>query len=161
MAHGTITDEELADLVRRTEEATAAFICGDMGRYLELTPHAPGFTLMNPFGGPPTRYDNRAESLEKVAGYFAGGEAKLELVQAHASGDIVVLVMIERQHGKVGGLPDQDLSLRVTLVFRRDGSGWRQVHRHADALVHGINLEQLATLARGDRGQLISGAPPT
>jgi hypothetical protein len=126
MAHGTITDEELADLVRRTEEATAAFICGDMRRYLELTPHAPGFTLMNPFGGPPTRYDNRAESLEKVAGYFAGGEAKLELVQAHASGDIVVLVMIERQHGKVGGLPDQNWSLRVTrsIAVTTPNGGW-------------------------------------
>jgi hypothetical protein len=49
----------------------------------------------------------------------------------------------------VGGLPAQDWSLRVTLVFRRDGSEWRQVHRHADALVHGISLEQLSALARG------------
>jgi len=57
---------------------------------------------------------------------------------------------IERQHGEVGGLPAQDWSLRVTLVFRRDESGWRQVHRHADALVHGIDLDQLAVLARGD-----------
>ena len=121
-----------------------------MRRYLELTPHAPGFTLMNPFGGPPTRYDNRAESLEKVAGYFAGGEAKLDLVQAHASGDIVVLVMIERQHGKVGGLPDQDWSLRVTQVYRRDDAEWRLVHRHADPLVTNIGLEAAATIARGE-----------
>jgi ketosteroid isomerase-like protein len=41
------------------------------------------------------------------------------------------------------------LSLRVTWVFRREGSEWRQVHRHADPLVHGISLEQLAALARG------------
>jgi ketosteroid isomerase-like protein len=150
MAHGTITKEELADLVRRTEEATSAFIRGEMRRYLELTPHAPGFTLMNPFGGLPTRYDNRAESLEKVAGYFAGGEAKLELVQAHASGDIVVLVMIERQHGKVGGLPDQNWSLRVTQVYRRDDAEWRLVHRHADPLVTNIGLEAAATIARGE-----------
>jgi ketosteroid isomerase-like protein len=60
-----------------------------------------------------------------------------------------VLVVIERQHGEVGGLPDQDWSLRVTWVFRRDGSEWRQVHRHADPLVHGISLEQLSALARG------------
>ncbi len=65
------------------------------------------------------------------------------------SGDLAVLVVIERQHGEVGGLPDQDWSLRVTLVYRRDGSQWRQVHRHADPLVHGISLEQLAALARG------------
>jgi hypothetical protein len=32
-----------------------------------------------------------------------------------------VLVAIERQHGEVGGLTDQDWSLRVTLVFQRKG----------------------------------------
>ena len=80
--------------------------------------------------------------------FFQGGEAELELVESYTSGDLVVLVVIERQHGQVGGLPDQDLSLRVTWVFRRDRSEWRQVHRHADPLVHGISLEQLAALAR-------------
>ena len=70
-------------------------------------------------------------------------------MRTHASGDLAVLVAIERQHGEVGGLPDQDWSLRVALVFRRDGPGWRLVHRHADPLVHGISLEQLAALARG------------
>jgi ketosteroid isomerase-like protein len=63
---------------------------------------------------------------------------------------LVVLVAIERQHGEVGGLPDQDWSLRVTLVFRRDGSEWRLVHRHADPLVRGISPELLAAIARGE-----------
>jgi ketosteroid isomerase-like protein len=57
--------------------------------------------------------------------------------------------MIERQHGQVGGLPDQNWPLRVTQVYRRDGSEWRVVHRHADPLVRGIGLEQAAELARG------------
>jgi hypothetical protein len=37
----------------------------------------------------------------------------------------------------------------VTLVFRHDGSQWRLAHRHADALVHPITVDQLADLARG------------
>ena len=62
---------------------------------------------------------------------------------------------VEQQHGTVGGLPEQDSSLRVTLVFRHKGSDWRLVHRHADALVQPIGMEQLALLARGpaDPGQ--------
>jgi ketosteroid isomerase-like protein len=149
MTDERITDEELAELVRRTEEATSAWMRGDMERYLALTSHIRGFTLMNPFGGAPARYEERTESIRAAAGYFQGGEAKLELEQAHAWGDTVVLVMIERQHGQVGDLPDQDWSLRVTQVYRRDGSDWRVVHRHADPLVHGIELEQAAALARG------------
>ena len=35
------------------------------------------------------------------------------------------------------------------MVFRREESDWRLAHRHADALVHPIDMEQLAKLARG------------
>jgi ketosteroid isomerase-like protein len=100
-------------------------------------------------GGAPDRYDDRAESVKASASYFKAGEATLELLQAHAWGDTVVLLMLERQHGQVGGLPDQDWSLRVTQVYRRNDSDWQLVHRHADPLVHAINLEQAAALARG------------
>lgn len=57
--------------------------------------------------------------------------------------------MVERQRGEVGGLPDQDWSLRVTHVYRRDGSDWLLMHRHADPLVRPIDLEQMATLTDG------------
>jgi ketosteroid isomerase-like protein len=148
MPEETISDAELAELVERTEVATSAFMRGDMERYLELTPHARGFTLMNPFGGPPRRYEDRTASLREAADYFKAGEATLEVADAHAWGDTVVLVMIERQHGEVGGLPDQDWPLRVTQVYRRDGSDWKVVHRHADPLVRPVDLEEAAALAR-------------
>lgn len=150
MAQRTVSDEELAELIRLTGEAASALIRGDIRTYITLLPHAEEYTLMDPFGGEPTRgFDASSESLEALERFFQGGEAELELVESYTSGDLVVLVVIERQHGQVGGLPDQDLSLRVTWVFRRERSEWRQVHRHADPLVHGMSLEQLAALARG------------
>lgn len=158
MAQDNVTDEDLADLVRRTAEAAAALIRGDVRRYLALVRHADDFTLMDPFGGEPRRgFDSSPERLASLERFFQGGEAELELVRADTSGDLAVVVAIERQHGAVGGLPDQDLSLRVTLVFRRDEAGWRLAHRHADPLVHGLSLEHVAALARG--GPPPSGGP--
>jgi ketosteroid isomerase-like protein len=150
MTHGNVTDEELAELIQRTTEAAKAYIRGDMNTYFTLIKHTEDNTLMSPFGGEPIRgIETSPERLEALERFFQGGEAELELVESYTSGDLVVLVMIERQHGQVGGLPEQDWSLRVTWVFRREGSEWRQVHRHADPLVHGIGFEQLAALARG------------
>jgi ketosteroid isomerase-like protein len=50
----------------------------------------------------------------------------------------------------VHGLPNQDWSLRVTQVFKREGDGWRLVHRLADPLVRQLSLEKTAALARGE-----------
>jgi ketosteroid isomerase-like protein len=138
----------VADLVRRTQQAGAALIRGDINGYLELIRHADDYTLMQPFGGPPSRgFDRRPEKLAELARFFKAGESTLELTQSYASGDLVVLVLIERQHGQVGGLPDQDWSLRVTQVYRRNGAAWELVHRHADPLVRPIGIHRAAALA--------------
>lgn len=140
----------VADLIRRTEQAAAALIRGDMRGYLELIKHADDYTLMQPFGGPPTRgFDSRPENISALARFFKGGESTLEVTQSYSSGDLVVLVFIERQQGEVGGLPAQDWSLRVTQVYRRSGVAWELVHRHADPLVHPIGIDRASALARG------------
>jgi ketosteroid isomerase-like protein len=150
MAQSTVSEEEIAALIQRTADAAKTYIRGDMRMYFTLIQAEDDYTLMSPFGGEPERgVATSPERLDALERFFQGGEAELEVVATYASGDLVVLVVIERQHGEVGGLPDQDWSLRVTWVFRRDGGEWRQVHRHADPLVHPISLEQLAALARG------------
>jgi len=150
MAGADATAEEVAGLVARTAEAASAFVRGDIRRYVELIRHADDYILLRPDGGDPVHgFDSSPERLAELSRHFTAGEARLELVQSYASGDLVVLVVVERQHGVVGGQPDQDLSLRVTLVFRRDGADWLLVHRHADPLVHGIGPAQLSALLRG------------
>ncbi len=140
------TSEAAARFVRRVEDAADAWIRGDMDRYLALTRHARGFTLLAPLGGPATEHEDRGAELGGWTSDFRNGEARLEHVATHAWGDTLVLVMIERQHGEVAGLPDQNLSLRVTHVYRRDGDDWLLVHRHADPLVQPLPLPELAAL---------------
>jgi ketosteroid isomerase-like protein len=142
--------EPVADLTARAAEKNAAFMRGDMQRWSELVHIAADFTLMQPFGGPPSRGFNKSpERLAELARYFRNGKTGQEIVQTCASDDIVVLVMIERQTGEVGGLPEQDWSLRVTEVYRKAGTEWELVHRHADPLLRRVTLEQAAVLARG------------
>jgi ketosteroid isomerase-like protein len=145
-----VTESDIADLVAQVEESADALMAGDVDRYLAFIHHAEDYTLLNPAGGPARRgFDDSPESRRAMAQMFQSGSAKLDLIETYASGDLVVLVTLERNHGVVGGLPEQDWSLRVTLVFRRTQSGWELAHRHADPLVHPITAEQLSALAHG------------
>ena len=147
-----VTDKDVANLTRRTAEANAALVHGDIDGYFALIEHAKDYTLMAPFGGATTRgFDTSSEHQAAMARFFKSGTFDQEVVATYDSGGLVVLVTIERVRAEVGGLPEQDWSLRVTQVFRRDGAEWRLVHRHADPLVNGISLEQAAALARGDQ----------
>ena len=148
----TVTDQELAALVQRITEAVQAQISGDIEGYVARIKHAHDYTLMSPYGGDPVRgFDDSERALDLLGQFFRGGEAKVEVVETYTSGDLAVLVVIERQRGTVGDLPEQDWSLRVTWVFRRIAeSDWELVHRHADALAHAIDHQQLGALARGE-----------
>jgi ketosteroid isomerase-like protein len=151
MARSGITESDVADLAQRCQDAAAALIRGDVRRYLDLFVHADDYTLIPPFGGAPRHgFDASEDAVEQLSSFFAGGKAQVEVVQSYVAGDFVVLVLIERQHGKVGGLPDQDWSLRVTMLFRREGDDWRLVHQHGDPLVREIDVHRAGALARGD-----------
>jgi ketosteroid isomerase-like protein len=145
-----VTDTDVTELVQRMDEAAGAFIRGDIDHYLSLFDHADDYTLMGPTGGETVHgFDSSEDRLAEFRRFFASGEATLEVAQTYSSGDLAVIVAVERQHGEAGGTPDQDWSLRVTLVLRRVGDRWHLVHRHADPLVHEIPWTHLADLARG------------
>ena len=147
---GLVADETVAELIRKSAEANAALMRGDIDRYRRLVPYTNDYTLMAPFGGPPTRAaDITDERWEASRRFFRNGTFQQEVIQTYSSADMVVLAVIEHCHVEAGGLPAQEWPLRVTLVYRREGNDWRLAHRHADPLVKGVSLEQAAALARG------------
>jgi ketosteroid isomerase-like protein len=139
---GVALDEFLA----RVHKAANAIVRGDMERYADLAGHADVFTLLPPNGGPAARHERRAETLRASPAFITDGSAALEHVETHAWGDTLVVAMIERQHGRFEGGPDQTLDLRVTQVYRREGEDWRLVHRHADPLVDPMSVDELHSL---------------
>ena len=113
----------------------------------------------------PTRYGSRARTKQRPAhadaasamvitvdrGRFTvlldGSELQLTAMRARELGRKAIAV--GDQVGVVGDLPDQDMSLRITMVFRLAGDRWQIVHRHADPLVRTIPFDHFAALARG------------
>ncbi|MCD6079288.1 MAG: hypothetical protein K0R89_3232 [Ramlibacter sp.] len=152
-AHGPgAMSADVAELTRRSAEGNAALMRGDVMRYNDLITLAPDFTLMSPFGGAPSHgSEYTPERIAAMGRFFRHGDLRQEVVRTWASPDMIVLGVIERAlHVEVGGLPAQDWALRVTLVYRRHGSHWHLVHRHADPLAAGISLEHAAALGRGE-----------
>ncbi|MEH2503851.1 ketosteroid isomerase-like protein [Bradyrhizobium sp. AZCC 1578] len=149
-AQPAAAEDAVAKLIKHSEVSNAALMRGDAETYRAMIAITDDFTLMSPFGGPPSHGSQyTSETWDKVGRFFKNGTHKQEVVQSYGSADMVVLALIERDHVEVGGLPAQEWALRVTLVYRRDGTEWHLVHRHADPLAHGISLQQSAALARG------------
>src|SRR6478735_3573795 len=141
----------LSDLTRIAQESAEAYLAGDLDTYARVLPYADDFTLMPAFGGPTrTGFVLDDEAREATQSTFRGGQVEVEVDASYVTDDLAVLAVVERQRGLVGDLAEQDWSLRITLVFRRDGGQWRLVHRHADALVHAIGWHALPQLARGE-----------
>ena len=144
------SDDTLAELTRIARDSAQAYFDGDLDTYAGLVRHSDDFSLMPPFGGPTVRgFVLSDESRDSTRRTFRGGPVTVEIEAAYVADDLAVLAVVEQQRGEVGDLPAQDWSLRVTLAFRREDAEWRLVHRHADALVHPIDWDTLARLARG------------
>ena len=93
---GSVTDKEIAEITRRSAEATRPSCAGIADTYRALIPQTDDYTLMSPFGGTPTRNaEMTSERWEAIGRFFRNGTFEQELVQSYASADMVVLAIIE------------------------------------------------------------------
>ncbi len=68
-----------------------------------------------------------------LASNFSDGTAyDLDVLAAGVSGNLGYVVASERAAMSVGGRAAAPVTLRVTLIFRREDGEWKEVHRHAD-----------------------------
>lgn len=122
---------------------------GDVDEYRAHITLADDFTLFSPFGGKPNGSGMTRDQVDAMGRFFKNGTMRQDVVHAVVSTDVVVLALIEWNDVEVGGLAAQEWPLRVTLVYRREGSEWRLAHRHADPLVRSVTLPEAAALALG------------
>lgn len=143
-------DQDIANLVAEVAATGAAWVNGDAGSFAAHASQKEDFSIMGPFGGPPAiGWTLYASVAPRVASQFKSGTSRTEIVSAHKSGDLLVLVQIEHQTVLFAGDDaPQDWNLRVTQVYRREDNQWRIVHRHADPLLAMRSMDEAKELAR-------------
>ncbi len=125
-------DEFLKDVLPRQRYADTALHNGDPAPRKELWSHNEPVTVL---GAAKTvsGWSEVAQLFDWLGGNFSKGAYEIEVIAAGVSGDLGYVVGHERTTASVSGGPPADYELRVTLIFRREGGEWKEVHRHADA----------------------------
>jgi len=144
-----VTDSEIQELIEALDAERQAWVDG------RFDPNAAGtmiqaadMTIFGPFGGEAGAGGPELAARQKrVNASFRGGSGRCEVVRSIAADDLLVLVMIERNQVAFEGRTEPHAwTLRTTQVFRRDGSRWVRLHRHADPLLGRRSLEETLVL---------------
>ena len=148
----TITEHELQELIAEMDQGRENWINGK-AEALKVVDQDPHMTLLGPFGGlgPPkgsmTPEELAAGQAAFSAAKFHGGEGRCEVIATIVEGDLVVLVMVERNAVNFDGFDSpQPWILRTTQIFRRGGDRWIRIHRHADPLILTRSFEDTLAL---------------
>ncbi len=146
-------EDEVDELLAALDRGRQAWIDGTVGSGQGLDAEQdPGMTIFGPWGGEAGRGPALPERQQAMASLFHGGNGRSEIVNTMVAGNLVVVVLIERNEVAVDGVEGkQPWVLRTTQVFeRRDGS-WVRLHRHADPLIDRRSPADTFAIARGDR----------
>jgi ketosteroid isomerase-like protein len=109
---------------------------GNPEPFFELYSRSDDATLANPYG-PPARGFNEIEARGRraAANYRDGQAVGFETFAKFATAELGYMLEIERFETQVAGADEvSPVALRVTSVFRREDSGWKLLHRHADPI---------------------------
>ena len=143
-----IDDADLDELLGILDRGRQAWISGELGFGVEQDSD---MTIFGPFGGGAGRGPALPERQNAMARLFGGGTGQSEVVKTIVAGDVVVLVLIERNEVRVEGVDGpQPWALRTTQVFERRDETWVRLHRHADPLIDRRTPAGTFRIARGE-----------
>jgi ketosteroid isomerase-like protein len=145
-----ISKDDLDALLSALDRGRQLWIEGRLSEGTRVA-QADDMTLFGPFGGESPRLTAADLSAvqQRAASQFAGGTGACEVVKTIVSGDLAVVIMIERNEVQLRGHDEmQPWVLRTTQAFRLDENGhWWRLHRHADPLIRFRPGEETFALA--------------
>lgn len=123
--------------LERNHVAVEEFMHGNTAVFKEVYSRRFDATLANPFGGVARGWDEIPGRLDRAASHYRNGDVvSIETISSHHDSGFGYAIEIERVRGRVGSRQEvEEFGVRTTSVFRREESGWKLVHRHADPAV--------------------------
>lgn len=127
---------DFQQFIDRRADIALAYVNGDAGPLGEIVTREEPAHFFGPNGGHVDGVAAVDKDYRDGAAHFeAGGDSRVEVLQAQDSGDLAYWVGLQHAHVRVKGkLHPVFMELRVTEIFRREEGCWRLVHRHADML---------------------------
>ncbi len=84
------------------------------------------------------------EATDRAVAFLRDGTIEFEEMARHATSDMGCVFHIERVAAKVGESDEpRRISLRVTMIYRREDDGWGIVHRQADPIMSPRPIESI------------------
>jgi hypothetical protein len=147
-----VSHADVEDLLVTLDRGRQAWIDGELGFGPGLDAEQDqDMTIFGPWGGEAGRGPALPERQQAMARLFKGGTGETEVVKTVVSGDVVVVVLVERNEVTVEGVEQrQRWVLRTTQVFERRGARWVRLHRHADPLIDRRSPADTFSIARGE-----------
>ena len=130
-----MSNHDFDSAVESYQQALVSFLKGDAGPVLEHFSEQDDVTLANPLGAPRLGRAAVEQAVSEASSHFEDGYMDFEEISRVATPDLGYVVWIERGEVRLVGTETMaPSSLRVTMIFRREGDTWKVAHRHADPI---------------------------
>jgi len=127
---------DIQHLIDNYHKSVDEFSRGNPRPVKMLYSHGDDVFLANPFGLTAIGWSQVSDALDLASSKFKDGDVKdFQLIAKYLSAELAVIFKIEKWKAKVGGREEaSSFDLRVTTTFRKEGSDWKVIHRHADPI---------------------------